>query len=113
MTSWFTMTVYILKCLTVGIFYIHTERQKSFTTSSFDIFWIKIDGFKNRKCSKFIFLPLQKTVVAEKSKEFHHAYIFGEEFKIVTFGHKMLQFICYLYGAMNWKNNFCFVFENW
>ena len=44
----------------------YTERQKSCTTFSFDFFWIKIDDFKNQ-CS-LVFMPVQKTIVAEKIK---------------------------------------------
>ena len=47
-------------------FHIYTERQKSCTTVSFDFFLIKIDDFKNQ-CS-LVFMPVQKTIVAEKIK---------------------------------------------
>ena len=45
---------------------LYTERQKSCTTFSFDFFWIEIDDYKNQ-CS-LVFMPVQKTIVAEKMK---------------------------------------------
>ena len=49
--------------------------QKSCTTFSF---WIKIDDFKNQ--NSLVFMPVQKTIVAEKIKCVgNHAYIFARK----------------------------------
>ena len=44
---------------------IYTERQKSCSTFSLDFFLLKIDDLKNR-CS-LVFMPVQRTIDAEKS----------------------------------------------
>ena len=44
----------------------YTERQKYCTTSSFDFFLIKTDDLRNQY--SLLFMPVQKTIVAEKSK---------------------------------------------
>ena len=85
---------------------MYAERQRSCNTFSFDIFWIKIDDLRNQ-CS-LVFMPVEKT--RRKNKGYRK---FGEKCKIVTLGHKIfpkkmfsyqLQFTCYLYDVVNWKN---------
>ena len=55
---------YLTKTFEFSFYY--TERQKSFTTFSFDFSWIKIDDFKNQ-CS-LVFMAVQKNIVVEKIK---------------------------------------------
>ena len=65
---------------------MYNECQKSCTPCTFDFFKIKFDDFKNQ--FSLVFMPVQKTIVAEKIKCIgNHAYILEKKCKIVTFGY--------------------------